>query len=428
MPIYRDPTPAQFGFKWEPSTKDELKNFEIREQLSRVPYPRHKVAFWNEYLPSLERLARGEEDVANPTNRPPFDSRFRGGIIKEHARYISTGWLMTDCHLQILLSPTSPSCGCWLRPFPSYWWPSFWVWPAWDVKRLLYEDSPAELPNIAPVQWHHHHHPHHHLHRPSIMSILHHHHRRNITLTIPIIRRLAILQWRVGVPFVRETTTERLAVWAIASPPTATTTLTGPSPSSAAILSKPEERAGCSWRRKPRWLVWDGRGWTNWIRNSVWQKSYIPHWGRSSRVKCLRGVGCPIITNHSRNCTVVLSRPSIQTLVGMSSSSLRCDWLSFSFDGTIIVIVWLLWFLLSFELFSTINYVSQDVINLKSSRETNITHTSESKKKYLKLRKRWKLLKCQWSLCLFIFLNVADDEELGIRTHFRFPINTYNTF
>lgn len=76
---YRDPTPSQFGFKWEPSTKDELKNYEIREQLARVPYPRHKVEFWNEFLPSLERAARGEEDVANPTNRPPFDSRFRGG-------------------------------------------------------------------------------------------------------------------------------------------------------------------------------------------------------------------------------------------------------------------------------------------------------------------------------------------------------------
>ncbi|KAK4020400.1 hypothetical protein OUZ56_002382 [Daphnia magna] len=73
-----DPTPSQFGFKWEPSTKDELKNYEIREQLARVPYPRHKVEFWNEFLPSLERAARGEEDVANPTNRPPFDSRFRG--------------------------------------------------------------------------------------------------------------------------------------------------------------------------------------------------------------------------------------------------------------------------------------------------------------------------------------------------------------
>ena len=39
----RDPTPSQFGFKWELSTKDELKNYEIREQLSRVAYHKHKV-------------------------------------------------------------------------------------------------------------------------------------------------------------------------------------------------------------------------------------------------------------------------------------------------------------------------------------------------------------------------------------------------
>ena len=173
---------------------------------------------------------------------------------------------------------------------------------------------------------------------------------------------------------------------------------------------KPEERAGCSWRRNPRWLVWDGRGWTNWIRSSVWQKSYIHHWGRFSRAKCLRGVGYPvsvrlanwpITTNHSRNRIVVLSRPSIHTLVGMSSSSLHCDWLSFSFDGTIIVIVWLLWFLLSFELFSTRNYVSRDAFNLKNvGKKTSHTHTWKEKN-YLKLRKRWKLLKCQWSLFVY---------------------------
>ena len=75
----REPTPSPFGFKWEPSTKDELKDYDIGEQLSRIDYPRHKVAFWNDYLPSLERLARGEVDALNPTLKPPFDSRFRTG-------------------------------------------------------------------------------------------------------------------------------------------------------------------------------------------------------------------------------------------------------------------------------------------------------------------------------------------------------------
>ena len=77
--FYRDPTPSPFGFKWEPSNKEELKNYEIREQLSRVAYPKHKVAFWNDYLPSLERLARGEEGVFNPKDKNPYDSRLRTG-------------------------------------------------------------------------------------------------------------------------------------------------------------------------------------------------------------------------------------------------------------------------------------------------------------------------------------------------------------
>lgn len=72
-----DPTPSPFGFKWEPSTRDELKDYDIGEKMARIDYPRHKVAFWNDYLPSLERLARGEADALNPTLKPPFDSRFR---------------------------------------------------------------------------------------------------------------------------------------------------------------------------------------------------------------------------------------------------------------------------------------------------------------------------------------------------------------
>ena len=80
---FSDPTPSQFGFKWELSTKDELKNYEIREQLARVAYPKHKVAFWNDYLPSLERLARGEGDALNPANKQPYDSRFRTGNITQ---------------------------------------------------------------------------------------------------------------------------------------------------------------------------------------------------------------------------------------------------------------------------------------------------------------------------------------------------------
>ena len=83
--IDRDPTPSQFGFKWEPSTKDELKNYEIREQLSRVPYPRHKVAFWNKFLPALESLANGKDFPGTDEIAPT--SRFRGGM-RNH--FIST--------------------------------------------------------------------------------------------------------------------------------------------------------------------------------------------------------------------------------------------------------------------------------------------------------------------------------------------------
>ena len=94
---FRDPTPSPFGFKWEPSTRDELKDYDIGEKMARIDYPRHKVAFWNDYLPSLERLARGEADALNPTLKPPFDSRFRTGSLFDQT------WLDYSLHILSLI-------------------------------------------------------------------------------------------------------------------------------------------------------------------------------------------------------------------------------------------------------------------------------------------------------------------------------------
>ena len=121
---FRDPTPSPFGFKWEPSTRDELRDYDIGEKMERIDYPRHKVAFWNDYLPSLERLARGEADALNPTLKPPFDSRFRTGLFSNSIELIYLLLLM-DLTLQIQHSRTSRSCGCSLQPFRSYWSLSF---------------------------------------------------------------------------------------------------------------------------------------------------------------------------------------------------------------------------------------------------------------------------------------------------------------
>ena len=76
----RDPTPSPFGFKWEPSTREGIKNFEIgsNAKMARVGYPRHKLAFWNDYLHTLVRATRGEVDPFN-TNIKPYDSKYRTG-------------------------------------------------------------------------------------------------------------------------------------------------------------------------------------------------------------------------------------------------------------------------------------------------------------------------------------------------------------
>ena len=76
----RDPTPSPFGFKWEPSTREGIKNFEIgsNAKMARVGYPRHKLAFWNDYLRTLVRAIEGQVDPFN-TNIKPYDSKYRTG-------------------------------------------------------------------------------------------------------------------------------------------------------------------------------------------------------------------------------------------------------------------------------------------------------------------------------------------------------------